>query len=99
MSIRFPRLSSSPYSQKSPTTTATALVSSIDEARKSLQISNIGAVDCYIAPDASVASNNGFLLVAGATVFYDREDGFAKWRWYGRTASGTATLFVMEGVE
>ena len=72
------------------TTAAAALVA--NTSRITAMIQNISATDCYLGKDNTLTTSNGILLAAGAALVDDDSTD----AWWSRTASGTASLRIVE---
>ena len=93
-------LASQAYAVVSVTSSATPLVSAVNNKRNTLLLKNQGATECFIAPDGNVTTANGRSLAAsGGSAAFDVSDGLARFRWYAITASGTTSVSVIEGFE
>lgn len=78
--------------QKTVTDTDTEILDANND-RDYAFIKNIGSVDVYIKPAASVTTANGELLSQGEFAIFE---GYAG-KIHGITASGSATLYYEEG--
>lgn len=93
-------LASAPYAAVSVGTSATPLVSAVDDTRKALSIYNNGTTDLYCGPDGSITTSNAPIVIApGTGTVIEKSDGFARFRWYGIAGTGTIDARVMEGKE
>lgn len=80
--------------QASPTTTA-LLLADPNGSRAAITIQNVGAVDCWLGPDSTVAAGSGIKLAAGA-VLSENAPACSNDSWWAVTASGTADLRIVE---
>lgn len=80
--------------------TAKALVSAVDDTRKTLSIWNNGTARVYMGTDNTVTTSNAPWFVDPGQIFhFEKSDGFARFQIHGIASTGTHEVRVCEGKE